>query len=408
MYPESSSLPPSSPAATAPGTLASADDAGEPEVDPESPLLTPSKPYLYTGQRSSHSRKRDPDYVPRPPNAFMIFRSELWASEKIKKTVERDHRQISRIAGELWNNLSAGERIPYQVKAEEAKRLHALAHPDYKYTPVYRKDGGAKRKPKLDHSDKVHRCQKVARLMQRGYLGDDLKKELEKRDAEGDDGYSSAESEYVEGPRRKKARRRSAPKKPSAPPRPRQPRHSKTQVKYEQDGSPTLLGVHHSASPKQPSVSPAPIGATPPPTPDANVDGFVPTSEIPEFSLGEPAFDCQDIQFIDPFASHSPSSMSGSLSSHDPLSPVPFALADDFLGTAGDYHGHERSSPDDVFIGLFDVKPQPHLPPMDGLKSDEIPTQAILSPMNPYCYPEYVPGQFNDPEFSDWLTDSAF
>ncbi|KAI9059578.1 high mobility group box, partial [Trametes sanguinea] len=84
--------------------------------------------------------------IPRPPNAFMIFRSELWSKEKIKSTVERDHRQISRIAGNLWNRLTDAEREPYKRRAEEAKVEHARLYPQYKYSPIYRREKPAKRK----------------------------------------------------------------------------------------------------------------------------------------------------------------------------------------------------------------------------------------------------------------------
>ncbi|RPD58439.1 HMG-box, partial [Lentinus tigrinus ALCF2SS1-6] len=252
-----------------------ADDVGEPEVDSDSPPLRPSSIRSLPTQRSSHSRKRDPDYVPRPPNAFMIFRSELWSKEKIKATVERDHRQISRIAGQLWNQLSPAQRAPYHAKADEAKRLHAITYPNYKYTPVYRKDRGVKRKAKLDHSEKIHRCQQVARLMQRGFLGDDLEKELNKPVTAGSDDYESDESdEYVEGPRRKKARKSSA--KVMAPPRSRPPRLAKAHVKYEPDHD-------------QDSISPA-LYDMPPTSSNVEVDGFVATADIPEFSLGAPAY----------------------------------------------------------------------------------------------------------------------
>ncbi|EGO02773.1 hypothetical protein SERLA73DRAFT_18439, partial [Serpula lacrymans var. lacrymans S7.3] len=70
---------------------------------------------------------------PRPPNAFMIFRSDLWAKQKLKASVERDHRHVSRIAGHYWNSLTEAQRAPYRKKAETAKALHAEMYPDYKY-----------------------------------------------------------------------------------------------------------------------------------------------------------------------------------------------------------------------------------------------------------------------------------
>ncbi|KII94425.1 hypothetical protein PLICRDRAFT_60514, partial [Plicaturopsis crispa FD-325 SS-3] len=73
--------------------------------------------------------------IPRPPNAFMLYRSDFWAKQKVTTTVERDHRHISRIAGHCWNNLSDAERAPYKRRAEAEKVRHAREHPEYKYTP---------------------------------------------------------------------------------------------------------------------------------------------------------------------------------------------------------------------------------------------------------------------------------
>lgn len=69
----------------------------------------------------------------------MIFRSHLWELEKKKPVVERDHRQISRMAGEHWNHLSEAERTPFRLRAVEEKRQHALRYPDYRYAPGGRK-----------------------------------------------------------------------------------------------------------------------------------------------------------------------------------------------------------------------------------------------------------------------------
>ena len=106
---------------------------------PQSGALPPGVDFEFV-RRSSHSRKRDPDHIPRPPNAFMLFRSDFWEKEKNKLTVERDHRMISRIAGLEWNKLSEAQRAPYRSKAERAKQQHAQLYPNYKYTPVFRKE----------------------------------------------------------------------------------------------------------------------------------------------------------------------------------------------------------------------------------------------------------------------------
>jgi hypothetical protein len=53
----------------------------------ESQLLAP--------YRSLYARKRDKGYIPRPKNAFMVYRSHFIEMQKISGNVERNHRHIS-------------------------------------------------------------------------------------------------------------------------------------------------------------------------------------------------------------------------------------------------------------------------------------------------------------------------
>lgn len=261
---------PPSPATNADAGLPPADELGEPEVDPESRSPSPAAVDTVAGERSSHSRKKKPGHIPRPPNAFMIFRSDLWNKEKIKSTVERDHRQISRIAGSLWNSLGDAERAPYHQLADEAKKEHARKYPQYKYSPIYRKDKPAKRKPKQDHVQKVLRCETVARLIQRGFEGDDLKKELDRREAgEGSDDLSDS-SEYVSARPRKAAAR---PRAQASSSRARPRRERRVRIKDDDDYVPE----EHNHTPTFMK--------------EEKEEAYIPTSEIPTLDLGMPCSD---------------------------------------------------------------------------------------------------------------------
>ncbi|KAH9921395.1 high mobility group box domain-containing protein [Fomitopsis serialis] len=156
-----------------------------PSPGPFLPPFSPnpfSCPELDFIRRSSHSRKRDADHIPRPPNAFMLFRSELWAKEKIKSTVERDHRMISRMAGAAWNALPESERVPYRRLAELAKQRHAEAYPDYKYSPVFKKERLPRRRGGKGANRDFSRCDVVARLLGEGCEGDELEERIKDYD----------------------------------------------------------------------------------------------------------------------------------------------------------------------------------------------------------------------------------
>ncbi|KAM5530190.1 hypothetical protein V8D89_016142 [Ganoderma adspersum] len=412
-------------------------DAPLPHVDSQSPLPSLLSRSGSSPARSSHSRKKKPGHIPRPPNAFLIFRSELWNKEKIKSSVERDHRQISRIAGRYWQELSDAERAPYHVRAEEAKRLHAQTYPDYKYSPVYRKDKSTKRKAKPEDTEKVLRCQRVALLMRRGFVGDELKRELEKSDTPEDDDTSDA-SDYVEVPRRKKARtRKSSTKKASSTQRSRRARDVSYSVKEEaspeEDGVPAdriespvvdvpILDTHVSASPAADppiSVGPVPSAAMLDITPKQEQatptihdhGGFVPQDEIPEFRLGSPALSPK-IEFTNPFVeeSSSPRSTDAAFLSCDPLSPDTSPLysspSSDFLGVAFDEAPVSVEGSDfldcDYAIECFDVKGDPLRPAVDCLKPDLDTMFGVDDIYSVYMH-DYTVDQPSDHVYSAWV-----
>jgi HMG (high mobility group) box len=94
----------------------------------------------------SHAKKKPADYIPRPKNAFIIFRT-LYS--KWNATLPRvadpnrpdqpvaisDHRSLSKHAGEAWRCMTEDEKAPYKDLADEDKAQHRIKHPDYKYSP---------------------------------------------------------------------------------------------------------------------------------------------------------------------------------------------------------------------------------------------------------------------------------
>ncbi|PLW19332.1 hypothetical protein PCASD_15231 [Puccinia coronata f. sp. avenae] len=104
-----------------------------------------SRPLTSTG-RPSHARKTPPGHVKRPRNAFILFRSYACSSNLIPPSVEKDHRQISRIVSHMWKSLAPDERAKWERQAEEEKDLHRKLHPDYRYKPIYRKENFSKKK----------------------------------------------------------------------------------------------------------------------------------------------------------------------------------------------------------------------------------------------------------------------
>lgn len=82
---------------------------------------------------TSHSAKRGPGHLPRPPNAFMLYRSFFCA---VGEHGEDKHNLLSKRAGEKWRELSSDKREPFVQAAELVRKRHADMYPDYKYIPA--------------------------------------------------------------------------------------------------------------------------------------------------------------------------------------------------------------------------------------------------------------------------------
>ncbi|KAF4616581.1 hypothetical protein D9613_008949 [Agrocybe pediades] len=104
--------------------------------------------------KPSKTRKgKSEGHIPRPPNSFMIFRSEYGP---IYREQHQDRRvtceEISQAAGAEWRQLSMAERQTWVKKAMKAKEAHKAQYPDYCYRP--RRSNPAKKKKKKSESDR--------------------------------------------------------------------------------------------------------------------------------------------------------------------------------------------------------------------------------------------------------------
>lgn len=106
-------------------------------------------PFTYTSasseRRAIRNRERDPSWVPRPANAFIIFRSEYSRehaqSHKTDGTPPPPEKTLSKRAAEAWSKLTEDEKAPYKVRADEERIEHAKRFPDYRYRPRRRNSG---------------------------------------------------------------------------------------------------------------------------------------------------------------------------------------------------------------------------------------------------------------------------
>ncbi|KAI9566630.1 hypothetical protein HD554DRAFT_2174292 [Boletus coccyginus] len=89
-------------------------------------------------------------HVPRPRNPFILFRCDLVHQRKVLPRSDLDDTNISRIAGDLWRQMSAAQKKPWVELAAQEKARHALLYPDYKYAPAH--NGSKAKKAKNDNA----------------------------------------------------------------------------------------------------------------------------------------------------------------------------------------------------------------------------------------------------------------
>lgn len=130
------------------------------------------------------TRNKHPDHIPRPRNAFMLFRSAFAAAQKISSTIEHDNRHITRIIAHCWNRLSDAEKQVWRDKAAAEKVQHAQRYPNYRFSPVGRTNRPIKRNVRRNGIEDVKRCEKLAELVMAGKFGQDLENAIKKIDNE--------------------------------------------------------------------------------------------------------------------------------------------------------------------------------------------------------------------------------
>src|SRR6266436_4400848 len=127
--------------------------------------------------RPSHAKKRDAGHIPRPPNAFILFRSSFIKSESVPGNIEGNHSTLSKIIGAIhpshlflshvimsslthrhigivWKSLAPAERQLWEKRAVQAQAEHRARYPDWRFRPGTNVDAIAKRKTKDKNKDR--------------------------------------------------------------------------------------------------------------------------------------------------------------------------------------------------------------------------------------------------------------
>ncbi|TFK62854.1 hypothetical protein BDN72DRAFT_902886 [Pluteus cervinus] len=138
-------------------------------------------------RKQAHSKKKPENHIPRPPNAFILFRSSFIKSQHVSTEVETNHSTLSKIIGLTWQNLPEDERKVWHAKAKNALEDHKRKYPKYAFRPLHNRGrntsagtcgpGGGlegKRKVREVEPKDMKRCAKIAELLISGKKGAEL------------------------------------------------------------------------------------------------------------------------------------------------------------------------------------------------------------------------------------------
>lgn len=145
--------------------------------------LFPSADPAAASRRSGHTKKKPANHIPRPPNAFILFRSAFIKSQHVSTEVETNHSTLSKIIGLTWQNLPEDERQIWHSKAKAALDEHKRKFPQYAFRPLHSKDKGSeKRKVREVGPKDLKRCAKIAELLVEGLKGQELEEAIQEFD----------------------------------------------------------------------------------------------------------------------------------------------------------------------------------------------------------------------------------
>ncbi|KDR76959.1 hypothetical protein GALMADRAFT_246110 [Galerina marginata CBS 339.88] len=136
-------------------------------------------------RRTAHGRKKPLNHIPRPPNAFILFRSSFIKSRHVSTGVETNHSTLSKIIGLTWQSLPHEERQKWHARAKLAQDEHKRKYPQYSFKPVHNKARGtaAERKKVREVGPKDQkRCAKIAELLVCGKKGQELEEAIQEFD----------------------------------------------------------------------------------------------------------------------------------------------------------------------------------------------------------------------------------
>ncbi|KAF8630977.1 hypothetical protein AX15_002700 [Amanita polypyramis BW_CC] len=146
-----------------------------PTADSKPTLFPPSEAPLTTNRkRCPPGKRRSQGYIPRPANAFMLFRADFVRQRHVPGSIETNYGSLSKIIGTCWRSLPLEEKRVWELKAKHAKAEHKVLYPDYRFRPVHNKNKDKKKEKQQTTVEDERRCEQLAQLLLEGKKGEEL------------------------------------------------------------------------------------------------------------------------------------------------------------------------------------------------------------------------------------------
>ncbi|ODO11053.1 hypothetical protein I350_01655 [Cryptococcus amylolentus CBS 6273] len=131
-------------------------------------------------KKTSHARKQNADHIPRPRNAFILFRKHVVDAKLIPTSVEMRHQNVSIITAKMWSEAPPEQKAHFNELARIEKEEHLKKYPGYRYQPVYRRTNVIRRRVRKDEAEE-EKCKNIAELLSKGKSGEQLEAEIKEK-----------------------------------------------------------------------------------------------------------------------------------------------------------------------------------------------------------------------------------
>ena len=93
-----------------------------------------STPFPHANLDEPIPHKQEPERTPRPPNAWILFRSHMTRGRTDLEG--RPQSEISAIVSRAWRDASPDVRLPFEELAETKRAEHRIRYPNYRFNPI--------------------------------------------------------------------------------------------------------------------------------------------------------------------------------------------------------------------------------------------------------------------------------